>query len=276
LFYIFFLEVGNQTFRQVVAANVRRYLTAKTRTDKGLVIRSIVDEVRGISGRFIRLDHRSGFWVEVDDGTAREKVGATIRSIIRKAGGEDALLSQLACLDNHDDADNSPSGPGESLMEWMQPSVAAFVQPKDDNLSGFDVESRTTDDTEQELKRRSWLKTTGLDDSPSSSGKPLVDWVSPSIAAGSLKESGGGRSSSLVVESSVTGLNVPETKQSTESKTSGLYFSESELQWLTATADEKVGATSSKEYERKESPPIENAASKSESSAYKELSSDDS
>ncbi len=173
---------------------MRRYLAAKTRVDKGSVIRSIVDEVRGASphqGRFIRLDHRFGLWIEVGDATAREKVGATIRSIIRKAGGEDTLLPLLSCLDNREVPDDSPSSAGEPLILLKPPIVApnAPKQPREEKSSSLNVASSITKGAEEELNKSAWSKTTGLDDSPSSAGESsLVDWKAPSFPS-SLKGS---------------------------------------------------------------------------------------
>lgn len=108
----------------------------------------------------------------VDESTAREKVGATIRSIVRKAGGEEALLSQLSRLDNTDvtAVDSSPSS-GEALVEWMPPCVFSDMVPQ-----GSDVGDQIT--SVNEIQESARLKSTGLDFQEAE-----IDWLTDTANA---------------------------------------------------------------------------------------------
>ena len=142
-------SAGNEYFRQLVAANVRNYLTANTRVDKNCIVQSIVVEIKNASpnGGFVRKDPRSGEWFVVDDATAREKVGATFRSMIRKAGGEESFLSQLKQLDQNDQYEESPSSGTEPLSEWIPPAVLAqTLQEMSSEASIYQVPKRKDDE----------------------------------------------------------------------------------------------------------------------------------
>ena len=62
-------HIGNRRFRTIISANLDRYTTAKTKTDKTTIIYEIVDHVRATSpnGGFVRQDRASGRFYEVGD-----------------------------------------------------------------------------------------------------------------------------------------------------------------------------------------------------------------
>ena len=75
---------GNKKFRAIVNRNIDRYLAAKSRLDKSLVLASIIDEVRQQNNgnvRFVKKDKNQG-WVEISEDQVREKAGHTIRETI--------------------------------------------------------------------------------------------------------------------------------------------------------------------------------------------------
>jgi hypothetical protein len=76
-------HVGNRRFRVVVALNLGRYISARTRADKSLVVNSIVEQIREASplGGFVKQD-RDGYWHEIGTAQAREKVGHTLRDCV--------------------------------------------------------------------------------------------------------------------------------------------------------------------------------------------------
>jgi len=74
-------HIGNRRFRTIILANLDRYTTAKTKTDKTTIIYEIVDHVRATSpnGGFVRQDRASGRFYEVGDFLAREKTSQAFR-----------------------------------------------------------------------------------------------------------------------------------------------------------------------------------------------------
>jgi len=74
-----FNNIGNRRFRVTVSILLDRYVSAKSRQDKSLVILAVIDIVRGNGGRFVR--QRDGVLVELDDKQTREKVGHCLRDM---------------------------------------------------------------------------------------------------------------------------------------------------------------------------------------------------
>ncbi len=88
------------------------------------MILSIVEAIRRASpqGGFVRQDPNSKAWYLVGDSAAREKVGATLRSIIKAGGGEKTMLAQLV----RQEQPNRPAAAshGDPLFDWIPPSIA--------------------------------------------------------------------------------------------------------------------------------------------------------
>jgi hypothetical protein len=76
---------GNVTFRNIVQANVSRYIDAPTKSDKTSVVVGIVDDIRSLGGRFLKEDD-SGNWYDIGDAQAREKVGHSLRDQVSSQG----------------------------------------------------------------------------------------------------------------------------------------------------------------------------------------------
>lgn len=76
-----FKHVGNVRFREIVSKHLQRYMKVNTKTDKTIVICTIVDFIRETSptpgGGFVKLDKSTGRYYEVGDFLA---VSATITS----------------------------------------------------------------------------------------------------------------------------------------------------------------------------------------------------
>jgi hypothetical protein len=66
-------HIGNRRFRNIIVANLSRYNTATTRSEKSLIIYEIVDYIRSLcvaTGHgigFVKRDHRSGIYYEAGD-----------------------------------------------------------------------------------------------------------------------------------------------------------------------------------------------------------------
>jgi hypothetical protein len=79
---------GNKHFRALVLTFVSDYVNAKTRLDKSLVLRCIVDRVHslrdpdsGSPARFVKHSKLKG-WVEIGKESAREKAGHAMREAV--------------------------------------------------------------------------------------------------------------------------------------------------------------------------------------------------
>ena len=64
-----FNHIGNRRFRMIVSANLGRYSSALTKTDKTSIIYEVVDYIRSTSphGGFVKKDIESGRYYEVGD-----------------------------------------------------------------------------------------------------------------------------------------------------------------------------------------------------------------
>jgi hypothetical protein len=82
-----FEHIGNKRLRILVSCHLKRYVQAKTRHEKSLVIDLIVEQVLdavinvGGSGFVKRADN--GEWFELSRVLAREKVGHQLRDLTR-------------------------------------------------------------------------------------------------------------------------------------------------------------------------------------------------
>lgn len=74
-------NIGNRRLRVLVEANLAKYQATKSKFQKTIIIASIVESVReaaGVGG-FVKTDSKSGRYIEIDDGAAKEK-GKTHRA----------------------------------------------------------------------------------------------------------------------------------------------------------------------------------------------------
>jgi len=87
--------VGNRRFRLLCEISLEKYSAAQSKTEKSVVVMSIVDAIRkGSEGSigFVKRDPVAKAWVEVGEATAREKVGQQLRELI--AQGDPALIKK--------------------------------------------------------------------------------------------------------------------------------------------------------------------------------------
>eukprot|EP00429_Kryptoperidinium_foliaceum_P008799 CAMPEP_0176007336 /NCGR_PEP_ID=MMETSP0120_2-20121206/3181_1 /TAXON_ID=160619 /ORGANISM="Kryptoperidinium foliaceum, Strain CCMP 1326" /LENGTH=268 /DNA_ID=CAMNT_0017340095 /DNA_START=37 /DNA_END=840 /DNA_ORIENTATION=+ len=98
-------HIGNRRFRICIDNNLRTYSKAKSKHERSSVVTCIVDVIREM-GSFVRKDESSGCWFEVDDKTAREKVGHALRDAI-KALDKTKLQKKHAGPDSHSESSTS-------------------------------------------------------------------------------------------------------------------------------------------------------------------------
>lgn len=74
---------GNATFRNILEYRLEHYNSIQSKKGKTTITRDIVSEIKKSGARFLRQDD-SGFWMQVSDEVARQKVSIGFRDI-RKA-----------------------------------------------------------------------------------------------------------------------------------------------------------------------------------------------
>mmetsp|Transcript_7185 Transcript_7185/g.10291 ORF Transcript_7185/g.10291 Transcript_7185/m.10291 type:complete len:200 (+) Transcript_7185:42-641(+) len=83
------VHVGTEHFRLVIKNNLQGYKKVQTRYEKTVFIKSIVELLRckavskGGAG-FIKYDKPSGYWFEIGEQVAREKVGHAFRDLLKQ------------------------------------------------------------------------------------------------------------------------------------------------------------------------------------------------
>lgn len=153
-----FNNIGNRRFRVTVSLSLARYVSAATRKDKSIVIKSVAALVRSTGGRFVHC--RKGAWVELTEKQAHDKVGHALRDMAMAASkqGEAASTastrtgtssskntpnqvsqgtvpnqaSQRTIPDNIEVTATSTSLQEEHTTEWSQHSDDPAVEPQDD------------------------------------------------------------------------------------------------------------------------------------------------
>lgn len=120
-----FNNVGNRRFRVTVSLSLARYLSAPTRKDKSIVIKSVAALVRSTGGRF--LQRKKGAWVELDEKQTHVKVGHALRDMALAAstkGGQEAHSSTTAAV-RSEAPSSSRVGTGKNVPEDIQVSSNA-------------------------------------------------------------------------------------------------------------------------------------------------------
>mmetsp|Transcript_16715 Transcript_16715/g.25586 ORF Transcript_16715/g.25586 Transcript_16715/m.25586 type:complete len:193 (+) Transcript_16715:100-678(+) len=86
-------HVGNEQLRQLAKLHCETYRRA-SKKEKSCISRGVVKSVRSMDppGRFLKQDHMTGYWDEVDDDVAREKAAQVLRDAM-------AISSQLRQLE---------------------------------------------------------------------------------------------------------------------------------------------------------------------------------
>lgn len=78
---------GNIAFRNFIQTRVQEYLDQTTKVGKTTVVSSMVNELRFLGFQFLK-QNKDGFWYDIGDKQARDKVGHSLRdqvTAIRKA-----------------------------------------------------------------------------------------------------------------------------------------------------------------------------------------------
>jgi hypothetical protein len=75
-------NVGNRRFRITISLNCQRYMDADSRQAKGVVVMSVLRLLKDdVGARFAKLSAEGGFYIEISENEAREKVGHALRDM---------------------------------------------------------------------------------------------------------------------------------------------------------------------------------------------------
>eukprot|EP00540_Astrosyne_radiata_P015593 CAMPEP_0116838746 /NCGR_PEP_ID=MMETSP0418-20121206/9383_1 /TAXON_ID=1158023 /ORGANISM="Astrosyne radiata, Strain 13vi08-1A" /LENGTH=193 /DNA_ID=CAMNT_0004468781 /DNA_START=307 /DNA_END=888 /DNA_ORIENTATION=- len=125
-----------------------RYVKSPSRVEKSTIIATIVDIVRGTGAvGFVKQDAETGAWFDVGDHAAREKVGQTIRDILKqrdpkRRAKKNLLRRQQARLQKSSARASTPTttvgfapvSPSSSLPSNI-PEIQSFLPASDGGLS---------------------------------------------------------------------------------------------------------------------------------------------
>lgn len=114
---------GNAVFRSTIESRLEEYNAAESKRDKTMIAWSIVCELRDSGARFLRED-RTGWWVEVSNEVARQKVSIGFRDI-RKARNKASRST------------NSLSGNGMLSSKRKVPDQASGNSSEEDVSNAF-------------------------------------------------------------------------------------------------------------------------------------------
>jgi hypothetical protein len=90
---------GNVTFREILEAKGQAYST-KTNDEKSSTIEEVIEQIRGMNGRFLVWEKEKGCWVVIDDDLRglKLRVGAALREHMRRIAERDKN-TQSSCSD---------------------------------------------------------------------------------------------------------------------------------------------------------------------------------
>jgi hypothetical protein len=101
---------GNVTMRELVGLNLNRFNVTNHKHERTSIIEEVVQAIKSAGGRFLREDHNmNGFWIEVDDRTARQKVGIYFRDLRCSTSGA-SVAAAAAAGNSSSSSINSVSG----------------------------------------------------------------------------------------------------------------------------------------------------------------------
>jgi hypothetical protein len=75
-------NVGNRRFRITICLHCQRYMEAKSREEKGVIITTVLRLLKDdVGARFVFLSAEGGFYVEISENEAQAKVSHALRDM---------------------------------------------------------------------------------------------------------------------------------------------------------------------------------------------------
>ena len=123
---------GNERFRTLVEKRKRVYLTARFKREKRLIASSIVSEIRGLNGRFLSRDPKTGLWQDIGDEKARDKTSQALRENAPsiRAEIETEINEQRAEMYKDESAAQYPPHAPPSYYSSWYPSYYGYGPPQ--------------------------------------------------------------------------------------------------------------------------------------------------
>jgi hypothetical protein len=144
---------GNQRLRVLANLSLPKYSGAKCKIEKSLVVTSIVDTIRECcpsNGAFVK--YHDGRWWEVDDPTAREKVGYVFRDLLHdkyRSSSKSKVARRKKLLKEQEEVDSPTTKPGYeeddcSVSDKSDTASATSGEAHREKVTSTQSEKRTT------------------------------------------------------------------------------------------------------------------------------------
>jgi hypothetical protein len=114
---------GNVRMRELVGSNLGRFNATTDKHARTAIIEEVVMEIQASGGRFLKEDHQNmnGFWVEVDQQAAFQKVGIYFRDLRCSIGAPPAATAVYL---NSTNSSSSSFPPSSSSSRGTSPSIS--------------------------------------------------------------------------------------------------------------------------------------------------------
>ena len=125
---------GNRQFKQRIQSHAVEYSTAKTNMDKGAVVASMVDEMRGEGVLFVKKDMKAQVWYDIGEYHAREKTSHALRDYIyrMKTKGQKSTSKRRSMTKVQPEHDNNIDNDTNCLQSTIvgEPTTLAEQPPQ--------------------------------------------------------------------------------------------------------------------------------------------------
>ena len=121
---------GNVAMRELVGLNLDRFNATTQKHERANIIEEVVQSIRSAGGRFLREDpNMNGFWAEVDDKAARQKVGIYFRDLrCSTSGSTIAVAPAAAAARSYTSSSSTVSNSGSSSLRASPSSLQDAAQ----------------------------------------------------------------------------------------------------------------------------------------------------
>lgn len=157
-------SLGNKRLKQMVNENLTAYSMANNKVDKSTIVTNIIDNVKRFapSGAFVK--YEAGFWWEVEDAFAREKIGCMFRDSLHtqyRSSTKAKLARKRRAMAGSDDGSRSssykaltPSTPTSMCVVMQEQQRPAVVDPLDSSAHSAGVTSQSSHCSQQREQGR--------------------------------------------------------------------------------------------------------------------------
>jgi hypothetical protein len=124
--------IGNRRLKILVETQLGKYLKAKSRGEKSIVVAHVLDTVQGAcpEGGFVKFDGSD--WWEVDDNSARERIGSMFRDRLHdqyKSSTKSKMARRRAIKAQERSEKDSDASTGGDETNCSSSSATKYVEP---------------------------------------------------------------------------------------------------------------------------------------------------